>query len=464
MERRLAAILCADMYGYTRLIEADEQGILDRQKAHRRELIDPEIERNRGRIVKNTGDGVLVEFDTANDAVRCAIDIQAGMQSREPASLKDQRIQYRIGINVGDLVFDDGDVFGDAVNIASRIESLSEPGSVCVSDLVHQIIQDRMHEPFRDLGQQRVKNISRAIRVWQWSPDSKDENARETQEAPLSQKIQFCSSADGTLLAYATVGNGLQLLKAPNWLCHLEYEWQSPVWRPWILGLARNYSLVRFDQRGTGLSDWDVSEISVESMEADMTAVADAAGLEKFALLGLSQGAAFSISYAVRHPERVKCLVLLGGRTRGILRRNSTAGEALFEAEQTMIQQGWGSPNPVYRHFFTSSLIADATPVQFNSFDELQRISSSPENAARIGRMNAGADVSDLAKQVSVPTLVIHCRGDRRVPVEEGRRMAALIPSAEFVMLEGNNHILIEDGEGFEGFFEAIHPFLKEHG
>ena len=133
MERRLAAILCADMFGYSRLVEANEQGVLDRQKAHRRELIDPEIERNRGRIVKTTGDGLLAEFDTANDAVRCAIDIQAAMRQREPASLKDQRIQYRIGINVGDLVFDDGDVFGDAVNIASRIESLGEPGAASAS-------------------------------------------------------------------------------------------------------------------------------------------------------------------------------------------------------------------------------------------------------------------------------------------------------------------------------------------
>ncbi len=239
MERRLAAILCADMYGYSRLIEADEQGILDRQKAHRRELIDPEIERNRGRIVKTTGDGVLAEFDTANDAVRCAVDIQAGMQGREPASLQDQRIQYRIGINVGDLVFDDGDVFGDAVNIAARIEALGEPGGVCLSDLAHQIIQDRMHEPFRDLGLQRVKNISRAIRVWQWMPGASDENAGEVQEAPLSQQIQFCGAEDGTLLAYATVGRGMPMMKAPNWMTHLEYEWQNPVQGPLIAELAK---------------------------------------------------------------------------------------------------------------------------------------------------------------------------------------------------------------------------------
>lgn len=464
MERRLAAILCADMFGFSRLMEADQDGVLERQKAHRRELIDPEIERNHGRIVKTTGDGLLVEFDTANDAVRCAIDVQAGMQKREPANLKDQRIQYRIGINVGDLVFDDGDVFGDAVNVASRIETIAEPGSVCVSDLVHQIIQDRLHEPFRDLGLQRVKNISRAIRVWQWSLGATAENAGEVQEAPLSQKVQFCSSPDGTLLAYARVGSGIPILKAPNWMGHLEYEWHSPVWGPWITELARNYSLVRFDQRGNGLSDWDCGEISEDSMQADMTAIADAAGLERFPLLALSQGCAFSIRYAVENPDRVKCLVLLGGYVQGPLKGGAEDRKALFQAGQTMIEQGWGSPNPVYRQFFTSSLIADASPEQAESFDELQRLSTSPANAMRIAEMNANVDVMALAQQVKVPTLVLHTRGDRRVPVDSGRRMAAVIPDARFVMLDGDNHILLEGKPGFEEFFNELHPFLAEHG
>ncbi len=459
MERRLAAILCADMYGFSRLIEADEAGILARQKAHRRELIDIEIERNHGRIVKTTGDGLLAEFDTANDAVRCAIDVQAGMQMREPENLKDQRIQYRIGINVGDLVFDDGDVFGDAVNIASRIESLGEPGSVCVSDLVHQITQDRVHEPFRDLGLQRVKNISRPLRVWQWSPDANDENAGEVVEKALSQSVQFCTSEDGTLLAYAKIGEGTPILKAPNWLGHLEYEWQSPVWEPWIRELARHYELTRFDQRGTGLSDWDPPEISEDAMQADMRAVADAAGLEKFALIGISQGCPFSIRYAVENPDRVKCLILLGGFTAGRLKSGSPEDQAVYQASLTMIEQGWGSPNPAYRQFFTSSLIADATPEESKSFDELQRLSTSAENAMRITGMNANVDVRDLARQVKVPTLVLHTRGDRRISVEHGRRMAALIPGARFVMLDGNNHILLKEGKSFEEYFDAIHPF-----
>jgi class 3 adenylate cyclase len=167
MERRLAAILAADMAGYSRLMEHDEEGVLARQKNHRRELIDPEVASRGGRIVKTTGDGMLVEFASAQDAVRCAIDIQTAMAKRESAAPMDSRIDYRVGINLGDVVIDEGDVFVDGVNVAARLQGLAEPGGVCVSDIVHQVVGDRIREPFRDMGSQRVKNISRPIRVWQ---------------------------------------------------------------------------------------------------------------------------------------------------------------------------------------------------------------------------------------------------------------------------------------------------------
>jgi class 3 adenylate cyclase/pimeloyl-ACP methyl ester carboxylesterase len=463
MERRLAAILAADMFGYSRLMEADEDGVISRQKAHRRELIDPEIERNRGHIVKTTGDGMLVEFASAYDAVRSAIEIQTGMTRRERGRSDEERIQYRVGVNVGDVVFDDGDIFGDGVNVASRLEGLAEPGGVCVSDSVYQIIQERLTEPFRDLGSQRVKNISRTIRVWQWTPDAPLQDV-EIADAALTQQIQFCLAPDGVQIAYASVGKGPPVLKAPNWLNHIEYEWRSPVWGPAFAALAKNHELVRFDQRGNGLSDWNVKEISEDTMISDMAAVAEAADLDSFALFGISQGCAFSIRYAVEHPEQVRCLVLLGGYARGALKRDSPEQEQLHEAAQTMIQQGWGSPNPAYRHFFTSTFMPDATLDQASSFDELQRVSSTPENAARISKMNASVDVTDLARKVTAPTLVLHCEGDRRVPLEEGRRMAALIPGSRFVTLEGNNHTLIEGVPAFDAFFNEVNAFLHEHG
>jgi class 3 adenylate cyclase/pimeloyl-ACP methyl ester carboxylesterase len=463
MERRLAAILAADMVGYSRLMELDEESVYARQKSHRHELIDPQITRHRGRIVKSTGDGMLVEFTSAQDAVRCAIDIQTGMTGRERDSEEDKRIRYRVGVNLGDVIFDDGDIFGDGVNVAARLEGLAQPGGVCVSDIVHQTVLDRIEEPFRDMGSQRVKNISRAIRVWQWTPDAPRQEAA-TPEAALNQKIQFATASDGTQIAYASIGSGPALLKAPNWLNHLEYEWQSPVWGPAFAELARHNRLVRFDQRGNGLSDWDVETISVDAMISDMETVVEAAGLERFSLFGISQGCAFSLRYAVENPDRVTCLVLLGGYLRGRLMRDDPEQKKLYDASTVMIREGWGSPNPVYRHFFTTSFIPDASPAEAESFDELQRISTNSENAMRIWEMNAAVDMSELAKQVRVPTLVLHCQGDRVAPVEEGRRIARLIPGASFVELPGNNHALMGRTPAFDLFFEEVGAFLREHG
>ncbi|MFL5260187.1 MAG: alpha/beta fold hydrolase, partial [Hyphomicrobiales bacterium] len=282
-------------------------------------------------------------------------------------------------------------------------------------------------------------------------------------EMALRQKVQFVTSRDGVQLAWAEVGEGEPMLKAPNWLNHLEYEWRSPVWGPALAELARNCRLVRFDQRGTGLSDWDVEEISHDAMIRDMATVAEAAGLGRFALLGISQGCAFSIRYAVENPDRVTCLVLLGGYLRGRLKRPDPEQRKLYEALTTMIHDGWGSPNPVFRHFFTSTFMPDASPEAGASFDELQRIATSTHNALRLWHMNAQIDVTHLAKQVRVPTMVLHCKGDRVSPLDEGRLMAKLIPDAHFVELPGNDHVLLGGSPAFDQFFSEATAFLKIH-
>lgn len=461
MERRLAAILAADMVGFSRLVEKDQDNVLSRQKAHRADLIDPQIAQHRGRIVKTTGDGLLVEFASAQDAVRCAIDVQVGMVAREHGQTDDARIQYRIGINLGDVVFDDGDVFGDGVNVAARLEGLAPPGGVIASDIVHQTVLDRIAEPFRDMGAQRVKNISRPIRAWQWAPDAKP--APEPSAASKAQRVRYCTSADGTSIAYASVGAGPPVLKAPNWLNHIEYEWQSPVWGPMLTEFTRDNQLVRFDQRGNGLSDWDVETISPDAMIADMEAVVAASGLDRFALFGISQGAGFSVRYAVEHPEQITCLVLFGGYPQGRLARNDPEETRMHEASKLMIREGWGSPNPVYRNFFTSAFVPDAPRAVQDSFDEIQRMSTNTENALRLFEMNARVDTSALARQVRVPTLVLHNKGDRMVPIAQGRALARLIPDATFVELPGTDHALVEGGPGFDRFFDEVRAFLKDH-
>ena len=449
------------MVGYSRLMEIDEDGVIARQKVYRKEIIDPEITRNRGRIVKTTGDGMLAEFSSAQDAVRCAIDVQTIMDRREAAQDEDRRIRYRVGINLGDVVFDDNDIFGDGVNVAARLEGLAEPGGVCISDIVHQTVLDRLGEPFRDMGGQRVKNISRPIRVWQWTPGSQAE--RKAPEVSLKQRVQFTASADGTQIAYASVGEGPAILKAPHWMNHIEYEWTNPVWGPFLNTFAQQNRLVRFDQRANGMSDPEPDRIDHDAMLEDMEAVADAAKLERCALFGMSQGASVAVRYAVKHPDRVSALVIFGGYMRGRLNRGDPEQEVYAETGSMMIRQGWGSTSPVYRNFFTSTFVPGAAPEITEGWDELQRLSTTPETAVRIYEMNNRIDVVAEARQVSVPTLVLHIKNDQIVPIQEGRLTARLIPDAQFIELPGEHHVALEGEPCFDMFFEEVRAFLAEH-
>lgn len=460
--RHLAAVLIADMAGYSRLMEADEDGVIARQRRHRTGLIDPAIAAHRGRIIKTTGDGMLATFDGASDAVRCALDIQRAMPSREADTPEDRRIRYRIGIGAGDVTFQEGDIFGDVVNVAARLEKLAEPGGVCISDTVHQMVQVQIDDDFADLGSQMVRHISRPIRVWQWSPESR---VRHEDDSGLSrsQQIGFCTAPDGVQLAHATIGSGPTVLKMPNWVNHLDYDWMSPIWGPWLRDIARDHRLVRFDQRGNGLSDWDVPDISEDAMQGDVETVADACGLDRFAILGLSQGGAIGIRYAFAHPERVTCLVIVGGYVRGSLNRGDPQAETLYEATIATIRAGWGSPDPAYRHLFTELFIPDAGVAQKANFDELQRVATSMENALRIADMNARCDVTEMARHLRVPTLVMHAEGDRRIPLEEGRRFAATIPGARFVPLPGNNHILAPGSLAYGQFLRSFREFVTAH-
>ncbi len=241
MERRLATILVADMVGFSRLMELDEEATLARQKAHRRELIDPTIGEHHGHIVKTTGDGMLVEFASVIDAVKCAMAIQTSMADREAGEPEASRIRYRIGITLGDNIFDDGDIFRDGVNIAARLQGIAEPGGICISDVVFQSAADKLDLSCKDLGSQRVKNISKPIHVWQWRRAGEAlDDTPERASAALAQEIRFCTAPDGTQIAYATVGQGPPIVKAPNWMNHLDYDWQSPIWRHLLTNLLTN--------------------------------------------------------------------------------------------------------------------------------------------------------------------------------------------------------------------------------
>jgi pimeloyl-ACP methyl ester carboxylesterase/DNA-binding winged helix-turn-helix (wHTH) protein len=277
----------------------------------------------------------------------------------------------------------------------------------------------------------------------------------------LRQEIRFCTTPDGTRLAYATVGKGPPLVRAAHWITHLDYDWQSPVWRHWLVGLARRHSLVRYDERGCGLSDHDVEDFSIDAWVQDLETVVDDLGLERFPLLGVSQGGAVAVAYAARHPERVTRLVLYGTYAYGRMRRATTdemRREASLQVE--MVRIGWGREDAAFRRFFTSSFIPDAPTELWESFAELLRRSISAENAARLLESWATIDVSEAARRVQAPTLVLHARDEIRVPVEQARLLASMIPGARFKLLASRNHLLREDEPAWTEFLDEVEAFL----
>jgi pimeloyl-ACP methyl ester carboxylesterase len=278
---------------------------------------------------------------------------------------------------------------------------------------------------------------------------------------PPEQQIRFCTAPDGVRIAFATSGAGPPLVKPVNWLTHLEYDWESPVWRHWLRELSHDHTLVRYDQRGSGLTDRDVDDVSFEAWVHDLETVVDAVGLERFPLLALSQGCAVAIAYATRHPERVTRLVLYGGYVQGSFVRARTP-EEVEEATMLMRQmpQYWGRDNPAFRLFFAARFLPEGTPEQMRSFSELQRITTLPEMAVRLRTAAAEIDVADLASRVRAPTLVLHATGDAVIPFDQGRALAALVPGARFVSLESQNHVLLESEPAWPRFLDEVRRFL----
>ena len=283
--------------------------------------------------------------------------------------------------------------------------------------------------------------------------------------APEAQHIRFCTTRDGVRIAYAVTGEGAPLVRISTWLSHLEYEWTNPIRRPTLDMLSRHFTLVRYDQRGCGLSDWNVRNISFDAWVDDLNTVIEATGIRRLALLGASQGCAISIAYAARYPERVSHLILYGGYALGKLKRDLS--ERQREEARTLIkiiELGWGKETPEFRQVFTTQFMPNASIEEQRAFDEFQRVSTSPENVVRIISEFDRIDVRELAGKVRCPTLVFHARHDGRIPFEEGRRVAALIPGARFVPLETRNHVLLEPDPAWRHFMDEVVRFPQEVG
>ena len=278
----------------------------------------------------------------------------------------------------------------------------------------------------------------------------------------MGQEVRFCTARDGTRIAYAVHGQGPPLVRTATWLTHLEYDWESPVWKHWLAALGETHTFLRYDERGCGLSDRDVQDFSLDTRVGDLEAVIDAAGFERCALLGMSQGGPVAIAYAAKHAERVSQLVLFATYARGRLKRDpSPAAREQAKLMISLIRMGWGRDDPVFRRLYTTLFMPDATADEMAWFDQLQRVTTDAETAVLIRNARNDDEVTDTAKLVSTPTLVLHARDDALAPYSEGRLLATLIPGARFVPLDSRNHVLLARDPAWQAFRREVEAFLE---
>ena len=496
----------SDVAGYTLIMGRDEDKAVRALAEHRR-VLRSLLPKFSGRLIGEIGDGTLSSFHSALDAVNCAREVQSTL-------LGDPELQLRIGIHVGDVLFQDNTVLGDGVNVASRIHSLAPPGGICVSERVYDDIRNKPEIDARSLGEKTLKNVSHPIKVYAITnagssrvpaglasgPDSVAPKAitsartltlivslalvfagligvaaysrfrTSTTLAPslpqsspshVDLNIAFCQTSDGVRIAYATVGkaSALPVVEIVGWDSHLERSVEGSTEAKYLQYMGEHYLYVRYDGRGSGLSDRGEQDFSLDARVRDLEAVMDALKLRKAALFGDSAGGATAIAYTARHPERVSRLALYGSFLHWA---QSPEEVQRWNAMITLARSDWGTDAPAYRQMWAALFEPDATPSDLRLLAENERKSMTARDAAAFLTANLDIDVTALAPKVAVPTLVIHCRGDLVVPFEQGRRIATLIPGARLVTLENRNHIFPDGDPVGMQFFLAFTEFLNE--
>jgi len=278
-----------------------------------------------------------------------------------------------------------------------------------------------------------------------------------------NQHVRFCKSFDGAEIAYAVTGEGPPVVLMPNWLTHLEYQWRSVAWRPWLDALATRYRLVRYDPRGCGMSDRDVSNLSFECWVRDFGAVVDAVGFDRFSLLGICQGGPIAIEFTARHPGRVTNLVLYGTYARGRFRRDTSPEEPQkAKVMLEMLEVGWAHEDHAFMRAFATQFQPGGSIEHLRSWCELQSAATSASNAVQLSRVMFDVDVQDSAARLACPTLVAHPDRDAVVPLEEGRLLAKIIPGAQFLQLDSPNHFLLPEEPAWVALVKAVHAFLPQ--
>jgi class 3 adenylate cyclase/pimeloyl-ACP methyl ester carboxylesterase len=434
MSRRLAAILSLDVAGYSERMSREPEAALADLNRVLREAVRPAIRAGEGRVVKLMGDGLLAEFPAAGGALQAA--------ARICEALREDPVRLRAGLHCGDVTGEGEDIFGDAVNIAARLQAQAPPGGAPLSRALADMAGGGHGLSLRGEGALRLKGLPRAVEALSLHPGGA---ARPEAPARPAQDIRFAASADGVRLAWTGIGEGPPLVKAPNFIQHLELDWET-VFGPWMAGIATGRRLIRFDSRGNGLSDWDVPEISYERLVDDLEAVFDAAGIARAPVFALSQGCPIAVGFAARRPERVSGLVFYGGFAQGLARRTDPMGAQLAAALAALGRANWFGEYPSVRDHFASLILPGAGQADRLAFADLMRRSISAENFGRFREALAEFDVTELLPQVRCPALVMHSRGDRQQPIEQGRRLAAGMPDARFVAIDSINHVMtLED-------------------
>ncbi len=465
---KLAVILHCDVVESTSLVSKDERLAHERIHDAFTRLSDT-VTRFGGTTHELRGDALLADFNKASDAVGAALVFQESNTEFNQDLPGDIRPAVRIGIALGEIVIADSTLTGTGVVLAQRLEQLANPGAVVIQGAIREALPSRLPFSYRPLGEQVLKGFDEPTRAFSVelvegekisAPESSSSRAGVIGLADQSP-VSYCSSADGTSIAYADVGEGPPLIIAGFWMTHLEETWNDPILQPYLSQLAKDFKIIRYDQRGNGMSDWDNVDISFEKMVDDLEAVIDCHDLEKTAILGCSQAAAVSIAYTIRHPDKVSYLILYGGYPRGRCQRGDAETEAESKAIVTLIRQGWGRDNPATRQIMTSLFMPDATQEEANWFNEFQKKCGPAENIAGFREMFDDINVLELLPQLDLPVLVMHSVGDSAAPLSEGKLLASRIPGAKFVTFNSRSHVLSENESDFPRSIQAIREFLK---
>lgn len=461
-ERRTATILAIDVAGYSRMMQSDAAGVLAALNSIFSQLVKPSVTDKNGRVVKLLGDGALIEFQSAHQALSCAAAIQEVMRGPKPPYSYSEPIFLRMGLHAGDVVVEGEDIFGDGVNIAARLEAEAEAGGILLSRTVADLAGSDLPCRLRREGTHTFKNIANPIETL--SVDMTDEKVADARATlAKSQEIRFCKAQDGLRLAWTSAGTGSPIVKVPNWISHLELDWRHPGMAHVYSSLAERHRLVLFDARGNGLSDWEMENVSFDLLVDDLKCVFDAAEVDRAPIIGLSQGCAVAAVFAARCPERVSCIVMIGSYPVGRARRNSQKDQERAHAMRSMMTAGWDDEHPSLRDLMAEIIVPGASAEDRRRYAEDMRDMISPENMGRYREVLDHFDITELLPRVKAPCLVLHSRGDRMQPIEQGRKMAAGLHNARFTAYDSNNHIPTENDPFWPLMEREIHAFIEEN-